>query len=278
VTALREPAYLRAVSQPFGLREGGLDANGAAHEPNGAGTAILEPTPAGAAEQGSIALRTSSLLRLLQLASPALPIGTFAYSQGLESAVELGFIHDESSARDFLSGVLCHGLERLELPLLSRLHAAFASHDDAAAERWAEFLLASRETFERREEEQHLGRALARLLADQGVAEAGAWFRRKTVTHLAMFALAGARFEVPAAALAPAFAFAWAEGQVGALARLVPLGQLAAQRVLAALARLVPTACAHAEMLSDSELGATLPGLALASALHETQYTRLFKS
>ncbi len=223
-------------------------------------------------------LTTPGLLRVLQLASPALPIGAFAYSQGLEAAVELGFIHDEASALEFLAGVLAHGLARLELPLLARLQAAFARGDDAAAERWSWFLLASRETSERRAEEQQLGRALARLLADQGVLEAGPWFRRTSVTHLGMFALAGASFSLPAAALTPAFAFAWAENQTAALARLMPLGQLAAQRTLSALGALVPAACASAEALPDADLGATLPGLALASALHETQYTRLFKS
>jgi urease accessory protein len=223
-------------------------------------------------------LTTAGLLRVLQLASPALPIGAFAYSQGLEAAVELGFIHDEASALEFLAGVLAHGLARLELPLLARLQAAFARGDDAAVERWSWFLLASRETSERRVEEQQLGRALARLLADQGVPEAGPWFRRTSVTYLGMFALAGASFSLPAAALAPALAFAWAENQTAALARLMPLGQLAVQRTLSALRALVPAACASAEALPDTDLGATLPGLALASALHETQYTRLFKS
>ncbi|HTQ02512.1 MAG TPA: urease accessory UreF family protein [Polyangiaceae bacterium] len=223
-------------------------------------------------------LSTPGLLRLLQIASPALPIGAFAYSQGLETALELGFVRDEASASEFLGGVLAHGLAELELPLLGRLWTTFVEDDAAAAERWSLFLLASRETNERRAEEQQLGRALARLLADQGIVEAGPWFRSPAVTHVGMFALAGARFTVPVAALVPAFAFAWAENQVGALARLLPLGQLAAQRVLAALGAQVPAAAAHAAALSDADVGATLPGLALASALHETQYTRLFKS
>jgi urease accessory protein len=226
----------------------------------------------------AVALAPAALLRLLQLASPALPIGAFAYSQGLEMAVELGFVSDEESAREFLSGVLLDGMARLELPLLVRLHAAFERGDDVEAGGWSELLLASRETAERRAEEQHLGRALARLLADQGLVEASAWHRADGVTFLSLFALAGARFGVPAGALLPAFAFSWAESQVGALSRLIPLGQLAVQRVLAALAALVPVAQATALSLADDELGATLPGLALASALHETQYTRLFKS
>jgi len=193
-------------------------------------------------------------------------------------AVELGFIRDEPTASEFLAGILLDGLARLELPVLLRLHVAFACRDVTEAERWSELLLASRETAERREEEQQLGRALARLLADQGVEDARAWHRSALVTHLGLFALGGARFGVPAGALLPAFAFAWAEAQVGALSRLMPLGQLAAQRVLAVLAALVPVAEERARSLLDSEIGATLPGLALASALHETQYTRLFKS
>lgn len=237
---------------------------------------VAVPSPDQGGHAG--ALSTTALLRLLQLASPALPIGAFAYSQGLETAVELGFIRDEVSAREFLEGVLADGLVRLELPLLARLHTAFVERDEAASEHWSALLLASRETHERREEEQHLGRALARLLVDQGVDRAAAWQRRETVTHLALFALAAAHFGVPSDALLPAYAFAWAENQVGALSRLVPLGQLAAQRVLAAVAGRVPSACAASRALSDAEIGATLPGLALASALHETQYTRLFKS
>jgi urease accessory protein len=237
--------------------------------------ALPDATEPGAA---AAAIATPALLRLLQLASPALPVGAFAYSQGLEAAVELGFVRDEASVREFLGGVLADGLGRLELPLLLRFYAAFAGRDEDEAVRWSEFLLASRETRERREEEQHLGRALARLLADQGIVEAAAWRERECVTHLGLFALAGARFGVPSAALVPAYAFAWAENQVGALSRLVPLGQLAAQRVLVALAELVPALCRRAEALGDADLGSTLPGLALASALHETQYTRLFKS
>jgi urease accessory protein len=241
--------------------------------PEPGATSVVAPPP-----DASVGLAPAALLRLLQLASPALPIGAFAYSQGLEMALELGLLHDEASARDFAAGVLLDGLARLELPLLIRLHGAFERGERGLAERWSELLLASRETAERREEEQQLGRALARLLGDQGVPEAAAWHGSAVVTHLALFALAGAHFGVPLAALAPAFAFSWAEAQVSALSRLVPLGQLASQRVLAALAALVPEADRRARSLTDDEIGATLPALALASALHETQYTRLFRS
>jgi urease accessory protein len=220
----------------------------------------------------------SELVRLLQLTSPALPIGAFAFSQGLESAVELGFIQDEASARDWLAGTLQSGMVLLDLPVLLRLHAAWCAGDAGSVERWSAFLLASRETAERRDEDQKLGRALARLLSDQGVAAAAGWLERETVTHACLFALAASAYGIREEAAALGFAFSWAENQVGALSRLVPLGQLAAQRVLSAVGAQVPGAVARARTLADAELGVTLPGLALASALHETQYTRLFKS
>ena len=236
------------------------------------------PLPSAVPPPASVALSFAGLFRLLQLSSPTLPIGAFAYSQGLETVVEAGTIADETTARDYFTGVLTDGVALLDLPLLARLHAAFVAHDAGATERWSERLLASRETAERRLEDLQLGRALARLLADQGIVEAAAWKEHAFVTHAAMVALAGARFDVPEAALLASFAFSWAENQVSALSRLVPLGQLAAQRVLTAVASAIPAAIELAQALEDADLGATLPGLALASALHETQYTRLFKS
>jgi len=226
----------------------------------------------------ALGLSLPGLLRLLQLASPALPIGAFAYSQGLEAAVEARAITCEPTAQAFLTGVLGEGVARLELPYLLRLCRAFVAGDAAQAERWSECLLASRETAERRLEDQHLGRALAKLLVDQGVSEAAPWSSSASVTHAALFALAGARFAVPEGALLAGFAFSWLEGQVSALSRLVPLGQLAAQRVLTAVAASIPAAIELGATLPDTELGATLPGLALLSAQHETQYSRLFRS
>jgi urease accessory protein len=167
---------------------------------------------------------------------------------------------------------------RLELPYLLRLYRAFVLGDAPAAARWSAELFASRETAERRLEDQHLGRSLARLLVDQGVPEAGAWSSSEVVTHAALFALAGARFGVPEDALVSGFAFSWLESQVSALTRLGQLGQLAAQRVLSLTAAQIPAAVELAQSLPDAELGATLPGLALASAWHETQYSRLFRS
>jgi len=225
-----------------------------------------------------LALRdASSLVSLLQLASPTLPIGAFAFSQGLESAVEMGFIRDEASARAWLEGTLDEGLARLDLPILARLYSAHASHDEATFRRWSAYLLASRESLERRLEDEQLARALARLLTDRGISCA-ALGDDDSHPHAALFALAAVSLSIPLPDALLGFAFSWAENQVGALSRLVPLGQLAAQRVLTAIGALVPGAVSVAQTLSDAELGSCMPGLAVLSALHETQYTRLFKS
>jgi urease accessory protein len=223
-------------------------------------------------------LEPVALLRLLQLASPALPIGAFAFSQGLEMAVELGWVKDEKSAEDWLLGSLNEGLAHLELPLAARFHAALLARDDAAVVRWSELLLASRETHERRQEEAQLGRSLARLLANQRVPGAVDFIDSPHVTHVGMFTLGAVCFGIPSEPTLFGFAFAWAEAQVGAASRLVPLGQLAAQRILASAVHAIPAAVAVARAVTDDGVGATLPGLALASSLHETQYTRLFKS
>jgi urease accessory protein len=234
-------------------------------------------------------LHNASLLRLLQLSSPALPIGAFAFSQGLESAVALGWIRDEATARDWLEGTLGDGLARLDLPVFARLYRAYASGDEIAVRRWSSYLLASRESRERRLEDEQLARALARLLVDQGVTPSrdspargprrpGLREADAEEPHAAPFALAAVTFSIPLEQALLGFAFSWAENQVGALARLMPLGQLAAQRVLTAIGAQIPGAVAIARTLSDAELGSCLPGVALASALHETQYSRLFKS
>ncbi|HEX6272115.1 MAG TPA: urease accessory protein UreF [Polyangiaceae bacterium] len=223
-------------------------------------------------------LDSGGLVRLLQLSSPALPVGAFAFSQGLETAVALGWIDGEESSRNWLEGVLDEGLAKLDLPVLARLHRSRLTGDDGSFHRWSEYLLASRESHERRLEDEHLGRALARLLADRGVPGASATQGDIALPHAALFAVAAVDFGIPRAETLLGFAFSWAESQVGALSRLVPLGQLAAQRVLTAVAHAIPNAVARAEALPDSDIGSCLPGLALASALHETQYCRLFKS
>ena len=221
-------------------------------------------------------------VRLLQLASPALPIGAYAYSEGLEAAVESGRIADEADTAAWIGGLLEHAFARLDLPLFGGLHRAFEGGDRAAAVALSARLVASRETAELRAADRHLGQALARLLADLGVEAAAGWVRRPERTHAALVALGCVHFRVDAPSGACALAFGWAENLVGAALKLVPLGQTAGQRVLLGIGARIPGVCAAALALDPArdagEIGAAATGLALASCAHETQATRLFRS
>jgi urease accessory protein len=220
----------------------------------------------------------SPLLRLLQLVSPALPIGTFAYSQALEAAVTAAWITDEPTARDWIGGLLDHALASLDLPLVARLHTAWTRDDEASIGVWTRFLAASRTAGELRTEERQLGANLARLLDGLGVADARRWMASSDVTYASMFALAAVRWQIPLGTALQGFAFAWLEAQTSAAVRLVPLGQSAGQRILLELGARIPAAATRALTLTDDDLGGAAPVHAVASAHHETQYSRLFRS
>ncbi|OIQ49034.1 Urease accessory protein UreF [Pseudodesulfovibrio hydrargyri] len=217
------------------------------------------------------------LLRLMQLASPALPVGTFAYSQGLETGADMG-VRDEAAASAWIFGVMEHGLTRLDLPILARMQAAWLDDDLPRIEHWSARLLASRETAELRDEERQTGAALARLLRDLGLEDAAAWIQSPKRTFGALFSLAGARWSIGADALCAAYAFAWAENQVAAAIKLLPMGQTGGQRILSRAAQRIPDLVEEALGLEDDAVGGTAPGQVMASALHETQRTRLFRS
>jgi urease accessory protein len=217
------------------------------------------------------------LLAAMRLASPALPIGAFAYSQGLEQACDRGWVHDRETADDWIGGVMAYGLARFDLPLLAQLHRALASGDEARFAELDAWVLAGRESAELRAEERHLGTALYRLLLDTG----DETHERPTLqpaSYVAAFALWCHRASIGEPVALAAYAGAWLEHQVSAAIRLVPLGQTDGHRVLAAQLEAVPGILTSASDLPPEEIGASLPGLAIASAWHETQYSRLFRS
>lgn len=217
------------------------------------------------------------LLNTLRLASPALPVGAYAYSQGLEYAVEAGWVADEAALGDWIQGLLAVSLSRLDGPLLLRMHSAWASGDVTALEDWNAWLCASRETSELLAEDVQLGRALARLLRDLGHQQAAPWCEAET-SFASMFALAARLWGLDAASALGAYLWAWAENQVMVGVKLVPLGQTSAQRLLSGLLPHLQVAAETAAALADHELGGSAPGQTLASCWHETQYTRMFRS
>ncbi len=223
-------------------------------------------------------MSTSCLLRLLHISSPTLPIGAYAYSQGIEGAVEQEWIDSEDTARRWIVEMLEQVLARTDLPLLPRLHAAWREHDAARVTAWNGYLLALRESSELRLEDTQLGAALARLLRDQNCESAQFWSTRDDTTYVNMFALAAAHWNLPPRDAMAAFAWAWCENQTAAAIKLVPLGQTAGQRIVQHVITAIPRAIETALALGDDDLGYFAPRLAIGSAWHEEQYSRLFRS
>jgi urease accessory protein len=217
-------------------------------------------------------------LRLLQLVSPALPVGAFAYSEGLEAAVAGGQVRDEDGARRWILGRLAHGPARLEGPLLVRLVRAFRARDEAAVADWNQLLCAFRETRELRDGDRAMGQALARLLVSLGLPEAAPWTTNPEATYPTLFALAAARWDIPEDQAVTGLLWSWLENQVAAAVKLVPLGQTAGQRLLSDGATRLVDLAGLALSLGDEDLGALTPGVALAATHHETLEVRLFRS
>ena len=219
-----------------------------------------------------------SLIRALQLASGTLPVGAYAYSQGLEWAVEAAWVSDESALKTWLCEQLMASIATTDLPILLRLYAAALDEQWLLMDQWSRVLIASRETSELVADDCARGNALAHLLYDLGVGTARRWYDCSDTPFAALTALAAVAWDIAPNDVATAYCWEWLEGQVLAGVKLIPLGQVAGQRLLFDLSGQIPAAIAHAKNCSDDDIGATLPLLALASSLHETQYTRLFRS
>jgi len=222
-----------------------------------------------------------ALLELMQLASPALPVGGFSYSEGLEAAVEAGRVRDEAQAGDWLVDQLHLSLERADLPVLAQSLLAWQAHDLARIGELNDWVQHTRESAELRQQTQQMGRSLAewlknRATPDARVAQLAAL--RPAPTWPVAFALASVQSGAPARDVLLAFGFGWAENMVQSAMRSVPLGQSAAQRMLARLIDALPDAVQRAAALGDAQRQAFTPMLAILSAQHETQYSRLFRS
>ena len=228
----------------------------------------MSPTPA-------------ALLQLLWLASPALPVGGFSYPEGLEAAIEAGSVHEEASAQRWLLDQLHLGLGRSELPLLAQAIAAWAAHDGPRIAALNEWALATRETSELRRQCEQMGRSMRDWLRQRTPDDT----RLPTLARLApapawpiAFALAAAQSGADARDALLAFGFGWAENMVQAALKAMSLGQSGGQRILGALSAALPAVVDAALALPDQNRQAFTPMLAILSAQHETQYSRLFRS
>ena len=217
-----------------------------------------------------------ALLHLLQLASPALPIGGYSYSQGLETAIDSGVVSDAPSARAWIAACLLEVIALWEAPLLWRLMKGFESGDDAGVALWSERFIASRDSGEFRAETIQMGYSLTRLVAELGVADVaqlGAEVSLPTV-----FACAVRALDIPHEEALLAMLFSWAENQVLVCVKSVPLGQVAGQRLLLSLAPEIEAAAAIASSIGDDDMSNWTPGLSMLSMRHEVQHGRLYRS
>lgn len=215
-------------------------------------------------------------LKLWQLLSPNLPIGAYAYSGGLEYAVESGQVASMEGAEQWLSDQLKLSLARMDLPYLRLMHEAWQSGNSIEA--LNESLMAMRDTQELRAEDRHLGNALARVLVGLDVAEAEHWCSPKPTTFAAMWTLAAKQWGIETQDMLLGYAWGWAENQVAAAIKLIPLGQTQGQQLLWALHPAMEAAVTASQTIEKDHIGALNFGVAIASAQHETQHTRLYRS
>lgn len=217
------------------------------------------------------------LTRLFQLISPSLPIGSYTYSQGIEWAVEQGWVADENDLKDWLTSLLETTMLYLDLPLFIRFIQAWTEHDMAALAKWNGYLLASRETAELRLEESNRARAFSQVIIslDPGATEVK---QQLLQSQHACFSYACYSWDIPVEHACYGMLWSWLENQVLSAVKIIPLGQTAGQQLLFKLADSMPQIIQQAQTIRDDDLGASPMALAIASSRHETQYTRLFRS
>lgn len=218
---------------------------------------------------------SASLTALLQLASPTLPVGAYSYSQGLESAIDAGLVHEEASALRWIGDGLRCVMARYEAPVWRRLHRACVVEDHERLREWNEDFLATRETAELRAETVQMGYSLTQLLRTLGHTPPLA---ASEIAYPSAHAWASTCWGIDEDDGLIAYLYGWVENQVMAALKTVPLGQTAGQRLLLGLRGAVIEAARTAGALADDELSTQTPRLAILSCRHETQYSRLFRS
>ncbi len=231
----------------------------------------------------AMAIDTPALLQLIWLASPALPVGGFSYSEGLEAAIDQGLVHDEASCTRWLTDQLLLTQARGDMAVIAQAVPAWQDKDRQRLQQLNAWVLATRESSEMRLQTMQMGRSLLewlRSLQDQGPASSDdlQCLAALPPTWPLAYALALACTQAPIDQALQACAFGWAENMTQAALKAVPLGQSSGQRMLAVLARTIPEAVQTALSRTDETRQAFSPMLAILSARHETQYSRLFRS
>jgi urease accessory protein len=222
--------------------------------------------------------KASSLLALLHLSSPALPVGTFAYSQGLEFALDKGWCKNRNDVHAWIKQNLEFGLGLLDLPIFIRMFHAWEVSDQASIQLWNDTLLSFRETKELYLEDIQVGSAYVQwhLGQDQGRRALLDMCDKPSVVAMSSLASVVTNIDIENALLG--FVWSWVENQITCASKAMPMGQTDAQKTLQSLIPVIAQVCEHALTIKDDEIGTGLLGTAIASSLHEQQYSRLFRS
>ena len=225
-------------------------------------------------------MSATSLLQLMWLASPALPIGGFSYSEGLESAVDSARVATEKEASEWLLDQLELSLARSDLAVVAQAIPAWQCANAKRIAQLNAWVLQTRESSELRAQTEQMGRSLLEWLRNHTTATPDQieLLTNLQPTYPLAFALAASATQAPLRDCLLAYAFGWAENMVQAAIKSVPLGQSAGQRILSALAARIPAAVDHAVPLPEDGRQAFSPMLAILSAQHEVQYSRIFRS
>ena len=221
------------------------------------------------------------LTMLLHLASPALPIGGFSYSQGLEAAVDARIIYDAATTRHWIEGGLRCVLAVNELPMLALFLRQWEMNDFPELERLNAVFLASRETSELRRETEQMGWSLSQLATGLEWSDQTRRTQLKRLQPIglpAAFAFAAVGLGIDHESALAVYAFTWVENQVAAAVKAVPLGQIAGQKILFAMHAFIPEVVRRALAMAPDEIRTFAPHLGILAARHENQYSRLFRS
>jgi urease accessory protein len=228
-------------------------------------------------------LQNLTLLHLLQLASPTLPVGAYSYSDGLETLVENNVINNSKSLKHWLEQELSYGAIRLETAVMIRAYRSVETNNFEALGYWNAWVTAGKETAELRSQSWQMGNSLIRLLLDlqypgdtslQDLAAAAG----SPCNYAIAFGMGAAHLHIDETSVILGYLHSWASNLIGAGVKLIPLGQTAGQQLLLQLASNINLATQEILALEDDDLSSCSWGLALASMAHETQYTRLFRS
>lgn len=222
---------------------------------------------------------TAALLALLQLTSPALPVGAYSYSEGLETLVARGAIDSARTLQTWLTESLATGSIGIEVAILLRAHRAWSHNQPEQVSYWNTWLSATRETAELQQQNWQMGRSLLKLLRD--LYPAADWSLLTTGENWNMavaFAIAAGLAKIDEHTAALGYLQSWASNMVSAGVKLIPLGQTAGQQMMLQLSPSIAATVERSLTLPDDQLFSCSWGLALASMAHETQYSRLFRS